>query len=221
MRYLYGAILLILFAADASAGGAPVNVLTTDEKAEGWQLLFDGKELAHWKIEGPYEITRDALILGGVQKTVAYLPVKPLRGFTLRLEYMGEGPDTAGFGWDYPGADGKTYRFPPQASFTPKGAWENWFAREYFDVRSFQQRFIEYPEGTSGLMTPMTAVWIEVSAGTKLFLRNIRVRHEASLWPWVTALLLALGALLVLVIWFWRRRRSRPWLPPNTVSPSG
>ena len=41
---------ILLFAALLAAACAPKqNVLTSAEKADGWQLLFDGETLAGWR----------------------------------------------------------------------------------------------------------------------------------------------------------------------------
>jgi hypothetical protein len=42
---------LLTFALLASFVGADDNVLTTEEKADGWILMFNGKDLSGWKVD--------------------------------------------------------------------------------------------------------------------------------------------------------------------------
>ncbi len=43
----------ILLALQASPSGQAPNTLTPQERAEGWQLLFDGRTLTGWHVSGP------------------------------------------------------------------------------------------------------------------------------------------------------------------------
>ena len=67
-----------------SVSEPPLNALTEEEKADGWELLFDGQTLSGWKrygadTIGPLWIVRDGMIvcngegLGEARKTLAGL----------------------------------------------------------------------------------------------------------------------------------------------------
>jgi hypothetical protein len=46
-------IILTLLASSATPVGQTMNSLSVQERAEGWQLLFDGKTLAGWHVSAP------------------------------------------------------------------------------------------------------------------------------------------------------------------------
>ncbi len=62
--YLTG---LVLAAASLLVGCAPKNTLTSKEKADGWQLLFDGKTLDGWRdyngesLTGPWAVVKGTI----------------------------------------------------------------------------------------------------------------------------------------------------------------
>ena len=43
---------LLLFALTLPLFGAEINTLTSEEKADGWELLFNGQDLSNWRIFG-------------------------------------------------------------------------------------------------------------------------------------------------------------------------
>ena len=56
---------MVLFGALTACSEKPQNVLTEEEKAAGWQLLFDGQTLEGWRdyngqaLTGPWEVVDD------------------------------------------------------------------------------------------------------------------------------------------------------------------
>src|SRR5438128_2329502 len=89
MRYLVGPVLFLcspvfVYATDT---GNP-NVLTPEEIADGWVLLFDGRTTFGWKIEGGASVTDGSLVLEGKRASRA-IPSAELGNCEIRLEYMG------------------------------------------------------------------------------------------------------------------------------------
>jgi hypothetical protein len=91
---------------------------------------------------------------------------------------------------------------------TPKNDWHDSFILEYFDMHHPFQRFIKYENGANGIYSPVESLWIEVPAGNKLILRNLRLRHgEPTPWLWLVGILVFILSLALLVAWAWRKTR--------------
>ncbi len=69
-RLLFAAALLASLPAFAADEPKP-NTLTPKEIADGWLLLFDGETTFGWKIDGPFQVEKGELILGGEKETKA------------------------------------------------------------------------------------------------------------------------------------------------------
>lgn len=81
-------------AACASNPGVPMgpNTLTADEKAAGWQLLFDGRSLDGWRASdapGTFSVKDGAIVVHGPRSHLFYLGPAgnhDFRNFELKLE---------------------------------------------------------------------------------------------------------------------------------------
>jgi hypothetical protein len=71
---------------------AEANALTSAEKAEGWQLLFDGKSLDGWRANekpGTFSVEKGCIVVQGPRSHLFYVgPVEnhDFKNFELRLE---------------------------------------------------------------------------------------------------------------------------------------
>ena len=77
-----------VFAADAP------NTLTSAEKAEGWQLLFDGQSISDWKASdkpGTFSVSDGQIVVKGPRSHLFYLgPVAnhDFKNFELRVDLL-------------------------------------------------------------------------------------------------------------------------------------
>jgi hypothetical protein len=193
------------------------NRLTDEEIADGWLLVFDGMTASEWKIEGDHEIRDGTLIIGGKQATRATLKTRVHRGFEIRFQYRTEGKDKPGVAWDW----WKEGSFIPGLALPmpPTKEWREFFVQDYYDIRYPFQRVVKHSQGANGVFGPVESVWLEVPAGNRLFLRNVRLRQErTSLWPWAfVAAAFLCGGLMMVVVWRWKKRRHKG-PPPSSGS---
>jgi hypothetical protein len=205
MRHPYKTLLVVALVVSACAGITVLYYFMAESDTTEWDLLFDGKTVSGWQIEGDHEIVQGALVLGGKRVTRAYFPLAVVRNCEIRFQYRTEGKEGAELGWDSRKVPGVGIRH-----FSPKADWHDSFIVEYADLQHFRQRFIKGQHGANGVFAPIDALWIEVPAGSKLFLRNIRLHQSGnSHLPWLLAFLLAIGSLMVLIRWRWRKKRQR------------
>ena len=193
MRYWHPIVLALAFAASAC-----------DHTDEEWVPLFDGTTVSEWRIDGDHQIVDGALVLGGKRTTRAYLPVREFRNCEIRFQYRTEGSESAGLGWD-----SGNHPVHPIKHFSPKKDWQDSFVEEYYDLQHPHQRFIRGQHGASGVFAPIEALWIEVPAGNKLFLRNVHMRQGGtSPWPWILTIVIVVGGGTALVLWRWKRQKA-------------
>jgi hypothetical protein len=67
----------------------PSNVLTLQEAADGWMLLFDGETTKGWTIDGQATVRNGLLVLGGDRPAMA-TSAKSYNAFELRFDYRFE-----------------------------------------------------------------------------------------------------------------------------------
>ena len=81
----------LILSATAQAADMP-NTLTPEESATGWQLLFDGQSLAHWRASdqpGSFSVKDGAIVVRGPRSHLFYMgPVQQhdFRNFELKVD---------------------------------------------------------------------------------------------------------------------------------------
>jgi hypothetical protein len=93
MKYFVGVLALVVLGVAIAAPDAPLNQLTPQEKAEGWKLLFDGKTLDQWTMNGDVKWTAmNGLMVPGSGR--GWPGTKDDFGnFQLRLEFRANVPN--------------------------------------------------------------------------------------------------------------------------------
>src|SRR4051812_36361595 len=92
--FLFAVIALLLGRLVAAETDAALNTLTPKEKAEGWQLLFDGKSLDGWKASetpGSFTVQDGILVVFGKRSHLFYEgPVAnhDFKNFELQVDIM-------------------------------------------------------------------------------------------------------------------------------------
>jgi hypothetical protein len=232
-------LVLAVCAMPARAAGEPQpGALTPEEAAAGWVQLFDGRDFSKLLIEGDAAVVDGVLVLGGA--TGATLRVNRDLGedFELVLFYRVEGLGGLNFRAESHGmmssaSSGTSIPAPPALPGAPP-AWRELRCRcqrnqagDGYDIRLEGQAAggnRDFSTGMGLTVTNPPAVWFEVPAGGKLFLRGAKARPDpaAGRWwnsPWGFAAILgaALAALLVAVLLFarWMRRRAPPLAVPR------
>ncbi len=171
--------------------------------------MFDGQTVAQWQIDGDHEIIDGTLILGGKRATRARLPIEGLRGFEVHLHYRTEGKESSGIGWDTRAKNGNLIPGVSVPILTPRQDWHDTFLIECFEIGSPLQRFLKHEMGANGVFAPIESVWIEVPAGHRLLLRNVRVRHgQPAQWQWLLATLPVVAMIVVVIRWRWKKRQK-------------
>ena len=189
-------------------------------------LLFDGKTTSGWVIEGDAEVKDGVLILGGNRKTWARMGTDFSPDFELHLEYRSENNK-------HIQCEVHNRRFLGQGmgSVSLEGPWKKpgeWIeaiflgkedaARKEWSTHSKwrvigEPAFADQPLGGGGRGSDSVFVALEIPAGQKLYLRNVRVKTNpvASL-PWL--LISVAGGLVLVVIaltgWAIMKRRRAP-----------
>jgi hypothetical protein len=86
-------MLLLILAGSVMAGSVMAdNTLTEEEKQQGWQLLFDGKDMSQWRNFKEEGISDNWVVENGTMKLTGkgggdILTRKAFRNFDLRLEW--------------------------------------------------------------------------------------------------------------------------------------
>jgi hypothetical protein len=178
-------------------------------------LVLSGASLARaddptadaWRIDGDHAIVDGVLVLGGKRTTRAYLKPGVQRGFDICFEYRLEGKASAELGWDLR-REGKVIPGVGLRVLPPCADWDEAFAQEYFDWNHWQ-RMIKHPAGSNGVFGDVESVWLEVPAGSKLYLRNTRLQNSGiAVWPWIVGIVMSVGV-SALGAWRWKRNTKR------------
>ncbi len=161
MRFLLAALLLVGTAGLARAADAPKpNTLTPQEVADGWILLFDGETTFGWQVDGDAKVSDGALVLGGDKATVATV-TSAFGSCAWQLEHTG----LQGAGQAKVSLAGVTAGGGSSASecvIRPSEADKSWHRCE--------------GAVNAGNLRVRTTVRVEVPAGARVALRNIKLK---------------------------------------------
>jgi hypothetical protein len=185
-------VLLLAAALPASAAEEKdgPNTLTPKEVAEGWLLLFDGETTFGWKIDGDARVEDGLLVLGGGKATTAILKFGYFEAsWELRWDGPGE-PRRVVTAFRGAEKDGEAKTPFSHARVRGKVLWtaERWRVRPDPDpqvtVSSTAEVTGSIPGGTALETTfgfradRRVVVRLEVPEGTRLYLRNVKLKPE-------------------------------------------
>jgi hypothetical protein len=184
MRRLLAVLALLSAATLARAGDEDkANTLTAREIADGWLLLFDGATTFGWDVEGEAAIDKGVLTVGGKKTSTLRLNTQ-FSDFELRLECRCEGDEDAKLVTRRgPTVNAHSLR-RSRPMINPK--WDTLRLRITFDdPNGTETDELEYNTAagdkikgagtTSGGSGP-ASIRLEVPRGTKLSLRNVKLR---------------------------------------------
>jgi hypothetical protein len=190
MKPLLSALLMLAGAMTASAAQDDAdkpNTLTRKEIAEGWLLLFDGETTFGWKVEGEAKVKDALLVLGGEKRTTATMEFGYFEA-SWQLRWDGKaGPRRVVQSLTGEKQDGEVAGdFSYASAAGGKGLWstERWRVQpdEKVVANSGSEVKGDLVTGTSADTTirfqpnRRIVVRLEVPAGTKLYLRNVKLR---------------------------------------------
>jgi hypothetical protein len=156
---LWALVLLWIAASAASAAGekAKPNTLVPKEIADGWILLFDGETTFGWKIEGEAKVENEVLVVGGAKATKA--------------------ETTTAFDWqgnlDHPFEMETSWEGEKPPRFLLPG--NEWASLNDASKGKFFPQKVTY-KGATRRPVPPKPLAVEVPAGSKLLLRNVKYR---------------------------------------------
>jgi hypothetical protein len=231
MRYfLFGMALVGSTVWNPAPAQAQPNTLTKEEIADGWILGFDGTSTTGWNIQGDAKVVDGVLVLGGVGPTRAQATPLLGRTFQLRLEYRTEKgnwvPAKPGWvipieiGWETRGVLARGFHSGTlERQSKDQGEWiEIIYTGEFDPANGTRQEksrcravgeaaFVTRELGGTNL-TGGTSFTIEIPAGAKLHVRNVKLQTEPTeSTPWyLWVCVLAPVGVGTLVVWIWRRR---------------
>ncbi len=228
-RIIVVAVFLLLSAPGLRAQEAKKNALTPEEAAQGWILLFDGKNPIELLVEGDSEIVDGVLVIGGNRPS--RVEVKPKMGheFELRMEYRTEGAKYINVAGAYKeglfGESGSSSTGLERRSKN-KADWIEIIFNGKYDQRT-DQRFVDsqykgvgdvafIKKGLFGGAGARNIILsFDVPAGNKFFLRNLKLKTNPvprdPLWLIFSISVAALAIFaLILLIWFRRKKGTAP-----------
>jgi hypothetical protein len=213
------ALAAVLLAAGLAVGPA----VPAAEPAEGGTPLMEGDQPTGWVIEGDSQVVDGILVLGGTRPTRARVRTELGDNFELRVEYRVEGGpmlrvegNSIFSGWtsttslNQPSVPSGwmeviyTGRHDPESQTTivkerHRGLGE----------ADFGERDVSSASGVSGHVS----LGFEVPAGSKLHIRNARLKSDPPSRRWLlpfagAGLLLFLAVLAGIGFWYVKRRRA-------------
>jgi len=200
---------------------APANALTAEEAAQGWTLLFDGKDHSGLIIEGEAQVVNGVLSVGGARESSVRLKLG--NNYELRLEYRFEGKEfivnsernrrpwgRSGYGNTFHGS-GDQWR---EGIFT--GIYDQQTATHSDTARcrlpgepAFGQDGFE-GNGIGG--DRGGALVLQIPAGEKLYLRNIKLKSDPIppdlLWVYISGILIGVLIAVIILVFLFRKRPS-------------
>lgn len=233
MKHLLSLTLLLAALPASAAEESAPNTLTPEERAAGYTLLFDGREIPGFRIEGDFQIEGGVLTLGGSKPTTATITTALPGNFELRMKYRFvelPGKPLPGISWatlELMQKRFKANRSNGQTLFgsaPPKPAdwWDELFLTGVSDPTNdaFETTLQFLPEelapqgGKSGWQgrAGNFTVSLQIPVGSKLQLRDVKLRADAVSWwqtPWPYVLILATGMLMLGIIGLLVLRRLR------------
>jgi hypothetical protein len=162
MRHLICAAAFVLAALPLRAADEPrANTLTPTEIADGWLLLYDGETPFGWAVDGGVEVKDGNLVLGGDKATVATVTTT-FGGGEVAFEYVD---------WAGPGAAKVSFVGVSEAGGVSAA---NWPIRQPNDGGKASARLSGSVNG--GDIPMRSRLKVEVPAGARLSLRNVKLR---------------------------------------------
>jgi hypothetical protein len=190
MKHLLCLIVLGCAAWPVRAGDLPKVHLSPKEIEEGWILLFDGETTFGWRIDGQSKVENGQLVLGGDKHTTASPKTLFGRECLIRLDSRAEGNQrpniflTSRRHYSRKGSPA-TKDFYVN-SVLPK-EWQEYTAEAKYNAGQAQIGLQistgGQPTTTGTIVTSdpsTTSLRIDVPAGSKVFIRNIKVKPLGS-----------------------------------------
>jgi hypothetical protein len=182
MRRFIAAVLVLAAAGLARAADEPKpNTLTPKEIADGWLLLFDGETTFGWEVQGDAKVDNGSLVIGGDKDSRVRLST-PFDQCALEGEWRLEGSKASGtWGKDAPVIDFGQYwdggKGWGRLSFTVKERQANQAVQGPagklgFEVNNGRRGKNIFPDTPM----PLTRPTFNVPAGSKLFLRSLKLK---------------------------------------------
>jgi hypothetical protein len=187
VKYLFfSSVLFLLGCSRITAEKSNANSLTPKEIADGWILLFDGETTFGWEVDGEAKIKDGVLALGGDKATIAQTTFS-LVDFELGFEYRLSGQQEAYFLLAKLIQKGEYSRMGLDKPGKNASAWNQVNYKVQSNHDTGEQIETGRTLGASGIITwkwqhdgiAPHSIALQVSAGSKLEVRNIKLKPLA------------------------------------------
>jgi hypothetical protein len=217
-QFMAATAFFLLLAPSVLAQEQKPNTLTAEEEKQGWILLFDGNNPLELLIEGDSEVVDGVLVIGGNRPS--RVEIKPWLGdhFELRMEYRTHGAKHI----DIKIGHGSYVYGSIEPRSKDKDEWIETIYIGNYDPRTDarwvdaklravgEATFTEQPVGGHRIGAKKTMFAFEIPAGSKFFLRNIRLKTDQVLPDLLLPILAGIVVLLaVLGLYFLIRLRRQ------------